>query len=355
MSSYNTGDEAVLSNVVRLNGVDVDDPGLTLTVEDGSGNSTTYPVGSLVHDSAGNYHITLVLTTAGVWRWEWTTTGGNSGSSAGFFLVGTDPFRFAPWTTPQAVLATSAMGNVTVDDDDPILRDSCDGATEYLVDRTWKKYQGLREVELRPCCGHAYSRMSAWLAWPMISASIGRSSSPDPIPVIEGPSDCGCNQFAQIVLPDDVRVVTSVLIDGTAFTDWRVDSGRRLTRTDLQSWPCCANVQIPETEDNTFSVHVVVGTEVPTLGGLAAAELAAELYLATADPSACRIPTRVSTMQRQGATYTRVDTATLGKDGMLGLRITDIFLSQFGKRRRTIQIASPDTPERARRVGPGPY
>lgn len=325
---------------------------LTVTAPDGT-TSTPSPSES----SPGAYEHLLTFDAPGWWQWEWQADGGDlvpnvatDGTLAGLAL-----YPQAQWATPDDVLNSTPADGLKADDTDlRVLDDACTAATEWLHSRTWRRFRGYREVEIRPCCVHAYQRIRAWLAFPMIMAAYTQRADANPAPILDGPAPCGCSPIAQIELPDDVRQVRKVLIDGTEFDGWRLDSGRRLTRTDNQAWPCCANMQLPETETNTFSVHAVVGEEPLQIARLAAIELSAQFYLAIKNPSKCRISARVTQVQRQGATYTRVDPSQLAKDGYLGLPVVDAFLSQFGKRRKRALFASPDTPELARRKGPGP-
>lgn len=350
----NLGGQLTLHGLTAVAGVPTDDPGITLTVEAPDGSSVVHPVGDLAHPGDGQYSLVVAGTQAGLWRYTWAVSAGFSGQDAGIFLVGTALYPFRPWCTPAEVAASPALAKVT-NPDGAWLERSCVAATEFLTTATFRRFRGLREVELRPCCTCSFQRMALWMAWPVISAAWVGRPSPDPVPVIEGVAPCGCSYSSEVVLPDDVALVTAVKIDGEVFTGWRLDSGKRLIRTDDLSWPCCSNVALPDTEDHTFSVHVVVGEEPMELAGMAAVELAAEFFLALADPSQCRLPTRVQNVTRQGVSWTKVDTTTLTKDGQLGLRLCDIFLSRFGKRRQRMRIASPETPELARRLGHGPY
>jgi len=354
--SYPLGGPITLSTVVTdRDGEPVDDSGAQLVVTDPSGTPTTYTVAgppALEHTATGAYQRLVIGTALGMWSWEWTVTSGNGGMDSGFFLVGVGPSQKA-WCSLEDVLKLPSVKKVPVQD--YALMGRCVmGASEFLHSRTWRRFKGLREVELRPCCRHAYARLRAYVAWPMVLAAQGIGSSPDPSPIMQDAQPCGCSPISEIELPDDVQLVTRVLIDGDEYDGWRLDSGRRLTRVDDTAWPCCADVMLPETELNTFSVHIVVGEDIPEMGRLAAAELAGELYLAVVDKGACQIPANITNVSTQGQTWTRINTQTLQKDVGLGLRTVDIFLSQFGRRRRRAMIASPNNPDLGRRKGPGP-
>ncbi len=338
---------------------------LTLTVTDPTGNVTT-PGVAPDEERAGHYEYPLALFSAGFWQWTWVASGAPAtprAESGATFVAGRESPHHA-WCSVEDVLETSpmrkALDTITKGKSDAplnleLVQRSALSATEYLHSRTWRRFGSLVTAELRPCCSCGASPIFglpglsgpalAWLAWPMASYLRG-----DPLPIIDGPASCACHRVSEVLLPADTQAVLSVMIDGAPFSAYRLDSGRRLIRTDGDHWPCCSRIDLPDSQDDTFSVHIVAGREEPELARLACSELASELYLGIADPSACRIPTRVKTVQRAGSTYTVVDQTTIAKDGSLGLRITDIFLQQFGKRRRRMVMASPDVSEPTRRV-----
>lgn len=304
-------------------------------------------------DGTGRYENTLLFDSDGLWSWRWETT--NPGPAVArieadaVLIGGSRAAPAAPWCSISDVIRTPALKklgeNNELDLDD--VGRQCIAATEWLHSRTWRRFRGLRSVELRPCCQCA--RISpyalAGLLWPLMAYSSGDSQ-----PVYDGPASCGCSILHELTLPSDTQTVVGVTIDGAPFTDYRVD-GRRLLRTDDEPWPCCQRIDRVSTEDDTFAVNVVVGGEMFEVARTAAAELASEFYLAIADPASCRIPTRVNSVTRQGVVYTRVDTTTLAKDRMLGLRATDIFLSEFGQVRKRMAMASPDVAPLDRRIG----
>jgi len=204
-------------------------------------------------------------------------------------------------------MGENMLSGIAANDIDRELLDRCvTAATEWLHSRTWRRFRGLRAVELRPC-GDRNRSLGAWWAW---SGWYPWRGNPNPAPVIEGNAQCGCSIIHEIQLPDDVQLVTSVKIDGAVFTDWRLDAGHRLVRTDDQAWPCCSDMEDPDTEDGTFSIHAIVGKELLEFCRLAASEFAAELYLGSKKPEACRTSARATSVVRQGVTYTTISGLT---------------------------------------------
>lgn len=332
---------------------------VTFWVQRPNGQTSTWVVSP---DSEGRYHHDLKLDQHGFWQWTWLARGAPARDNAesGSFMVSSGSQRpGTAWCSAADALKTSSLRKYaeatppTVDIEQ--LERSCTAATEYLHSRTYRRFKGLSVVELRPCCqcswastrglGYSWSSWPTWDGW----------SGPDVVPVVEGAAGCGCSWLHEITLPDDMPddgiALLDVRIDGEVFTAWRLDPGRKLVRTDGEAWPCCQDLTLADSEVDTFSVHVVLGEEAFELARMAATELAVELYLSLADPSECRIPTKTTSIVRQGVTYTKVDTTTLGKDGSLGLRVADIFLSEFGKPKRKFSMSSPDVSDGHHRIG----
>jgi hypothetical protein len=86
----------------------------------------------------------------------------------------------------------------------------------------------------------------------------------------------------------------------------------------------------------------------PTAAGrLAATVLAAELALA-ATGTACRLPERVQSAQRQGVGYAWVDAMEYLSSGLLGITEVDYFLSTYPNHRRA-RVVRADDPLRVHR------
>ena len=92
MNVYDIGDVVRLSNAMTVTstGSAVDPGALTLVIQDPTGLQTAYVYGTdaeLVKDSTGNYHCDVTVSTAGKWRFRWTSTGSAVGSEESVFLV----------------------------------------------------------------------------------------------------------------------------------------------------------------------------------------------------------------------------------------------------------------------------
>lgn len=105
-----------------------------------------------------------------------------------------------------------------------------------------------------------------------------------------------------------------------------------------------------------LTVTYTYGTRPPTLGRRAAAELAVE-FIKDWDPEQgdCRLPDRVSSVSRQGVSYTILDDQSYLNDLRTGLYSIDLFLRTTNpyKAVRRARVFSPDIPRVSRRTGTG--
>lgn len=146
---------------------------------------------------------------------------------------------------------------------------------------------------------------------------------------------CSCTELSEALLPSPVASITQVKLDGVVLvngTDYRVDDFRKLVRLGGESWPVCQDMTLADTEDNTWSVTLVVGEAVPMLGRLAVAELACELR-AFCNGDECAIPFSARSISRQGITIDLPTVEEQLRRGLLGLRWCDQFVATYNPRR----------------------
>ena len=113
-----------------------------------------------------------------------------------------------------------------------------------------------------------------------------------------------------------------------------------------------ARAGVPWTPCNT-EITYSYGTYPPTLGKMAARTLAIELAKLWAGDDTCALPERVTSISRQGVTYTVLDNQDFIDDLKTGVYAVDLFLksSNPDRARAKARVFSPDTP-RARRSTP---
>ena len=111
----------------------------------------------------------------------------------------------------------------------------------------------------------------------------------------------------------------------------------------------------PNTNWNPANVEVTYtyGTQPPTAGRAAARILATELVKLYEGDDTCALPQRVTSITRQGVSYTVLDNQSFIDELKTGLYAVDLFLKTVNpdKARARARVFSPDTP-RARRITP---
>jgi hypothetical protein len=215
-------------------------------------------------------------------------------------------------------------------------------ATEVVWSLSGRQF-GLCEVTLRPCrrdCsdvpwpsgGYTEWAGTSWISPSLIgglwfNVVCGRCTS-----------GCSCTSISEIVLPAPVHSIVQVKIDGVIVSggEYRLDDNRLLVLLDAE-WPTCNDLNLPDTEPNTWSVTARYGLEVPVGGSWAVGELACELIRAR-NGEDCRLPRNVTQLVRQGATIQFPSFVDLVREGLTGLYLVDQFVATWnphGLRRRS--------------------
>lgn len=256
----------------------------------------------------------------------------------------------AVWTDPEHVGVCSPCRADTFDDE--LITEAIAAASETLYVLSGRQFPGECSDTVRPC--RAGPATPTW--WPtdvvfdgvlwLGACSCGASEW----------DSCGCPARPRISLPGRPVVdVDEVKLDGAVFTDYRVDDYRWLVRTDGDDWPCCQNLLAdPDTDDDTFEISYTFGVEPPTMGKVAAARLACEIYRLCSGGE-CSLPRRVQTITREGVTMAMLDPFDFLDNGKTGLYEVDLFLKAHNPagRRRSAAIYSPDVGPTSTRVDTG--
>lgn len=234
-------------------------------------------------------------------------------------------------------------------------------ATEYLWMRSKQQF-GMCSMKLRPC------RKECFPAWPWIPASgwfdVSGMSWPFPAPALVGgkwfniacgscTSGCSCSRVSEVQLPYPVADVTEVRVDGAVLPDsaYRVDDWRLLVRLDGGEWPRCNDLNLADTEPDTWSVTAQYGTAVPVLAQQAAGQLATEIVKQCTGAGDCLIPaSSVQQIQRQGVTKTFFNGDAFAR-GKTGLTYPDMFLAGYNPSNTGVAVIFDIDGERHRRVG----
>lgn len=269
------------------------------------------------------------------------------------------------WCDPQDIVDCS---NLDLSSDTSILESAAASASEILYQLSGRIYNGRCTQTVRPCsdgCG----------CWPyqfMPGLSIGAPQ----VPLGWtggwgfwgsgwgwGGDHCGCSPLSRALLPGyPVTSITEVKIDGVvlAADEYRLDEWRWLTRMadsdgNAQFWPGCQRLDLPDTEEGTWSCTYVHGVTPPETGKRAAAQLGGYLYQScmTGD---CTLPVGATQVTRQGITVAKapfISWTQINGRWATGLPLVDAFLSSVNKKgvsRRPIAWAPGAVPY-ARKVG----
>lgn len=149
--------------------------------------------------------------------------------------------------------------------------------------------------------------------------------------------------YLVVALPDPpVTSVEGVVVGGDPFDAWTawLPVGH-LERTDGRPWPL----------DGTCAVRFRHGVAPPAGGVAAATELALEMGKSRVSDGSCRLPKRITNIQREGVTVSLLDAGEHLKDQRTGLLNVDTWLMAVNPHHmpRRARAWSPDRP-RTRKV-----
>jgi hypothetical protein len=154
--------------------------------------------------------------------------------------------------------------------------------------------------------------------------------------------DCSCTALCEAILPGPVGSIEEVRVDGVTLpaTAYRVDNGDRLVRTDGECWPECQDFSTSDPNVG-FWVTYYRGAAPNELTRYAAGVLAAEFYKACSG-KACRLPSGVTNVSRQGVSYSIVAGSFPG--GFTGIHEVDAVIRIFNPHGLTMpsRVISPD-------------
>ena len=233
-----------------------------------------------------------------------------------------------------------------------LLEDTLAVASDILFELSGRQFPGSCQETVRPCSQHASLdgapnrdvEYSAVYRYPS-ACSCQRSSS------------CTCSRIPSIRLGAyPITAIDEVLIDGVALptTAYTVHDWRWLVRIDGETLPCCQNMLLASTEEDTFEVTYTYGSPPPPAGVMAAAELACQLALSCQPETLgeCRLPSRVTNITRQGVSMVVLDPMSFLDNGRTGLYQTDLFIAAYNKHglTRRASVISPDLRPAVRRV-----
>lgn len=381
MADYQLGTPILINDTFYVAGTPTDPTTVTYTIYVPDGSVTTYiwpGAPAITHSGPGVFSLAVgAPTIAGSYHYDVDATGAVVASRQGSFSILPDAQRAdvawavsgpcSSWTSSQDVWNCCGQPTVEIDGVTCNVDFTAEAlmASEILFELSGRLYSGRCEKTVRPCrtncgCGiQVLSRGHVIAPWTWMGDSWGCDDDP-----------CGCAPLSRVLLSGyPVREVIEVKIDGDVVDPdtYRLDNFRWLTRVrnpadpgTALSWPSCQLMDLPDTEDSTFSVTYAYGQDAPLIGQQAASALACQLYQACAGGvGECQIPANAVRVTRQGVTIDKNATVAwfYGKNGTsgwaTGIPSVDAFLNSFttGGMRQRPRTWSPDAWRYAKAVG----
>ena len=243
------------------------------------------------------------------------------------------------WVTPDELGAPYA--------DSEFAYEACKSASGLLWSMSGRKYSGITTVTERYVCQNRIFRYGA-------STNTYQAVLLDgaifniPADEFEGGVTDGLSPESRIRLRGrpvtkihSIRRRDGVVLDPSAY--YLVDHSTVQAATGIPWTPC--NLEI------TYSY----GTYAPTMGRMAARTLAIEFVKLFEGSDDCALPQRVTSIARQGISYTLLDNQDFIEEMRTGIYMVDLFLKSTNpdKARAKARVFSPDVP-RGRRYTPKP-
>jgi hypothetical protein len=267
----------------------------------------------------------------------------------------------SPWITETQVAALPQCQGY----DESDCADAAAVASEILYRLSGKLWTGAcGPVTVRPICRPHNTNERAWgasmglgiMAYGMcggmtaganIAGHYGHSHPPE--------VDLGVFPVTEII---------SVLINGEEIPseEYQLQDYRKLVRTlptdtsvptEMWGWPTAQRLDLPDTQQDTFSVTYMYGNT-PPIGGIRAA-LTLAYNLAQAyndDPN--DFPIRTTSVQRQGVSQSTTDVEDIVQKGLTGIYQVDLWINSVnpGGQKFKSQVWTPDA-KPARRMPRG--
>ena len=203
-------------------------------------------------------------------------------------------------------------------------------AANWLYRLTGRRF-GTKTIQIRPCrqdslrFSSTYQGRSGTRLVPISGALITR-----PLWGTFACSDCFTDDASTLILPATPAIsLEDVTVDGSSIdletNLFHIFDHQLLVGPSDFTFPRSQDINLPDTEEGTWSVTYTHGTPVPRDGEFAAGFLANELAKACAGLQ-CSLPRRVQSIARQGVTIQIVDNPDFLRDGLVGLTEVDQFI-----------------------------
>ncbi len=240
------------------------------------------------------------------------------------------------------------------DDFDPALQTQALDYAKTIVWAATGRQFGLCELTVRPCGRQCENCPNGWYwdgygTWvPYVFNGVWKNCWCGS----GGPGGCcTCAPECQVYLPGPVNSIVTVVVDSETLPasggGYFVLDQQWLVRTDTSKcWPLCGDQNKAPGEAGAFEVTYLRGLAVPSALAQATSALACE-YAKACIGAPCRLPSRVTSIARQGVTISMVDVTELLRNNLTGLWELDQLIAAYnpyGLKGQT-RFYSPDLQE----------
>lgn len=279
---------------------------ITLTITAPDGTQTVKHKGDLTSvktapDVLDTWLWSLTITQVGVWRFTFLgTVDSHDVEQSGMLLAGEDLSRegacepWCSWGDVEALCSSIDLSAITLGQRESLL----DLATDILYRLDGKHYPGVCATTRRVC------------------RSCGTCGAPH--------CSCGVRSTVDLGRSWPVVGVWDVVVEGVTLptTAYQLRDHRFVDRIDGESWPVCSDV----TDPDAFTMSYAYGRRPPRVLRDACAVFAAEMAKSCVGV-ACELPSRVTSITREGVSYTILDSQKFLDEGRVGIYRVDLALA----------------------------
>lgn len=315
MQTLDVGESGTITTAwYKANGDATEPDSILLTIHPPTGAPIVKTKGDMTQGATVDvWFYNQIVALDGLWRYdvEGVVAGATVRLPSGQFLVGVDGQAgpCEPWATWDEVAACNTADFSTLDS---AQRESIlDVASSIMFDLSGRRYTGICQKTRSLCvacaqCGWRWGG-DIWNAW------------------------CSCEPFDSIDLGPNTHAVWNVTVDGAILdpSEYTLVNHRLLARLNDMMWPRGIDVSDPA----AFAATWAQGRAIPPGGRKAVALFAAEMALSCLG-KACQLPQRVSTLTREGTTYTLIDSMKMISEERTGIYLVDLWLTADKKGRK---------------------